>query len=70
MAVCRVLQLLTQCLSVVLKYYILGRLADVPRMIAPQMAVPLDKNSLALRPRCGVADDSEVPYVCVVSLFF
>ena len=52
------LQGLTQCLIVAPKYYFLARLTDVPRRITPQMDVPLDQNSLALRARCGVVDDS------------
>ena len=44
-----------------------ARLTDVPRRITPQTAVPLDQNSLALRARCGVVDDSVVPSMVLVN---
>ena len=58
---------LTQCLIFAPKYYFLARLTDVPRRINPQTDVPLDQNSLALRARCGVVDDSVVPFMVLVS---
>ena len=53
---------------VALKYYFIARLMDVPWRITPQTAVPPDQNSLALRARYGVVDNSVVP--CVVNCYF